>query len=253
MNYLNLTKTEADQLLDMRRDLVKLNLEKFNLTSQPARVGFVFDDSGSMEHLFNNGTVQAILEKIFPIALNFDDNGAADSWLFSNGFTRLGEITKDNYYNYVQKEIIPRASWGGTKYAPVMNDVMNKYLVEEPQSIPDYIVFITDGENMDRAAATESITKASKYPIFWQFVGIGNENFKFLKSLDEMEGRYIDNANFFSMSAKDFYSNDEVYNLMLKEYPSWLNNEKVKNMIKTNYSMAKEEIVKPKKKFFGLF
>ena len=83
MNYLNLTKTEADQLLDMRKDLVKLNLEKFNLTSQPARVGFVFDDSGSMEHLFNNGTVQAILEKIFPIALNFDDNGAADSWLFS--------------------------------------------------------------------------------------------------------------------------------------------------------------------------
>jgi hypothetical protein len=189
-----------------------------------------------MKNFFTQGTVQNIIERIIPLALTFDDNGELDLWLFHNAFFRCEGVTLNNFYGLA--DTISRTyTFGGTNYAPVMKDVDLKYIGEEPSNYPNYVIFITDGDNSDRTPATEVITAVSQHPIFWQFVGIGNSSFAFLNQLDNMQGRYIDNANFFSVNDIDRMSDDELYGKLFAEFPSWLSDAKVQNMLSNPYNM----------------
>ena len=71
----------------------------------------------------------------------------------------------------------------------------------------------------------------SKEPIFWQFVGLGNDSFDFLEKLDDMSGRYVDNADFFKIRNINKVSDKELYNQLLNEYPEWLKLVKSKGML----------------------
>lgn len=228
---LNLSKEESLNMLNLRKESLNLLcLDKKPLNGLTSRVGVILDYSGSMYNLYNNGTVQSVLEKLFPLALQFDDNGEMELWIFSDGFYRLENIDINNYYGYVKNNIM-KYRQGGTNYAPVLKDVYSKYMLEEPTNLPNYIIFITDGDNEDKQSATEVIKKMSKYPIFIQFVGIGNDSFEFLEKLDNMSGRYVDNASFFKIKDINKENDDDLYNKLLKEYPAWLEYQKVKEMI----------------------
>lgn len=250
MAQLNLSKEESLKMLDLRKQEVqKLCLEKRELSDLVSRVAVVLDFSGSMDRLYKNGTVQSVLERLFPIALQFDDNGEMEVWIFSDGFNRVGNISMDNYYGYVTERIYNRYRMGGTNYAPVLADIRKKYINEEPAKLPNYVIFITDGENMDESNARRVITEMSKEPIFIQFVGIGNESFRFLKELDDLKGRYVDNANFFKIKDINSESDSDLYQKLLAEYPSWLALPEVKNMIENQSLTPKAE----KKGLFSKF
>lgn len=235
-------------------EVVKVNLTKYNLNPDTkARVAFVIDISGSMEPAYKKGSVQEIVEKIFPIAINFDDNAEMDVWIFEDGFRRMPAMNKDNYYGYVQREILDKkCKFGGTSYAPVLKDVAKYYLEEKPEPSPVYVIFITDGDNFDKSETTKVVKELSNYPIFLQFVGVGNAGFDYLEKLDDMGGRYIDNADFFKVTYNDFYIENNLYGQLLQEYPNWLSDDRVKDMIQNNFK--REPKNEPKKKgFFGLF
>lgn len=229
---LNLNKEESLVALDLRKEEVNLLcLEKPELSNLKSRVALVLDYSGSMGPLYRNGTVQSVVERILPIAMQFDDNAELDLWIFENGYKRLGAITKENFYGYVKNEIMAKYRMGGTNYAPVMQDVAKKYINEEPASLPNYVIYITDGDNSDKTATTNFMKEVSKEPIFWQFVGVGNDSFAFLEKLDDMGGRYVDNADFFRIKDINKISDKELYNNLLNEYPEWLKLVKSKGMI----------------------
>ena len=88
------------------------------------------------------------------------------------------------------------------------------------------------------------IRAASEAPIFWQFVGIGNESFEFLKKLDDIDERKVDNANFFALNNFASISDNDLYRRLLSEYPQWLELSEVKDMIANQQT---------KKGFFGRF
>ncbi len=73
--------------------------------------------------------------------------------------------------------------------------------------------------------------QASKKPIFWQFVGVGGHDYGILEQFDTMEGRYVDNANFFALDDFRTVPNSELYSRLLNEFPQWLKEIKQKNMI----------------------
>lgn len=232
---LTLEKEESLKKLTLRKESInKICLKKKELTDLTARVAVVMDYSGSMDTLYRNGTVQSVLERLLPLALKFDDNGELETWIFESRFKRLKDININNYYDYIKNEdILRKYDMGGTNYAPVMRDVLNKYTKEDPSdTIPTLVLFLTDGDNFDKKQTEEVIKKASKYPIFWQFVGLGNSRYSFLESLDEMEGRYIDNANFFAVNNINKISDDELYSKLLNEYPSWIKEAREKNILK---------------------
>lgn len=234
-SMLNLSKEESLMQLNLKKDLIQsLCLEKKELHDLTARVAVVMDFSGSMESLYKRGTVQAILDRLLPVAMQFDDNGEMEVWLFDNSFIRMPDISLDNYYNYLKnEEVLKKYSMGGTRYAPVINDVVRKYTYEDKSNLPTLVLFITDGDNFsdDRVKATKAITEASKHPIFWQFVGIGNSSFSYLEELDEMEGRHVDNANFFAVNDLINITDEELYNRLLAEYPDWISKVKQLGMI----------------------
>lgn len=234
INSLNLSKETSLKQLNLRKESIQsLCLEKKELNGLIARVCMVMDFSGSMERLYMIGKVQEVIERLLPVAMQFDDNGVMEAWLFSNEYHRIPDISLNNYYDYINNnKLIKKYYMGGTEYAPVIEDACKKYIKEEPADIPTLVLFITDGDNSDKERTTKIIKESSKYPIFWQFVGIGNDRFNYLEHLDEMGGRYIDNANFFSVENLDNMSDNELYNKLLGEYPEWINKAKSVGLLK---------------------
>jgi hypothetical protein len=49
-----------------------------------------------------------------------------------------------------------------------------------------------------------------------------DSDFPFLEKLDELGGRLIDNANYFSVASPDEHGDAELYDLLMAEYPGWL-------------------------------
>jgi hypothetical protein len=94
------------------------------------------------------------------------------------------------------------------------------------EKTPIYVNFITDGEPSDRAEAEQQIRQAAFEPIFWQFMGIGR-SFPFLEKLDDLSGRYVDNADFFAVSEDELLGrnpipDDRLFERLMQEYPGWL-------------------------------
>lgn len=208
-------------VIKKRADLLKtVSITKGIKETTKSRVALVLDYSGSMDYLYRTGFVQELLERLMPLGINFDDNGAIDVILFHNKAKDLGEVTLSNFTGFIKREILAKHSMGGTSYASAINLVVDKYK-DEPGD-PVYCIFVTDGECMTERASEDAIIKASKYGIFWQFVGIGDENFSFLKRLDDMSGRQIDNANFFKVKKLKKMSDEELYSKMMAEYPEYL-------------------------------
>lgn len=228
ISSLNLNKEQSLQQLNLRKETISsLCLEKNELNGLIARVCMIMDISGSMDNLYRRGKVQEVVERLLPVAMQFDDNGVMEAWVFSNDAHRIPDISLDNYYGYIaENRLTQRYDMGGTEYAPVIKDVIRKYVKEEPANIPTLVLFITDGDNSDKTETTRAMIEASKYPIFWQFVGIGNSRFSYLEELDEMQGRYIDNANFFSVNDLGRISDKELYSRLLAEYPDWITKAK---------------------------
>lgn len=210
-------------------DKVLVNLSKqgkVNLSKHMARVAFAMDCSGSMDRLFDSGAVQNIITRLLPIALRFDDNGELESWLFSNGKRKLKPVTISNYRNYV-KDVMMKSgmNMGGTEYAPVLKDMVKYYINSDLSSMPAFIIFITDGANSDRSETDKIIRELSEYNIFIQFVGIGNESFDYLRSLDDMPDRKCDNTGFISVKDMEKMNDEELYMELIRQYKDWLNNK----------------------------
>ena len=207
-------------------------LEKKKLTDVVARVGLILDISGSMRSLYKNGTVQKVVERILAVASQFDDDGALDVWVYDNEFSRLKSVTERDFVNYVDEYILSNDlihKFGRNDEPPVMEDVINKYTIEQPEKVPTFIVFINDGGC--KRTIKKPIVESSNKSIFWQFVGIGDSNFDVLEKLDTMEGRFIDNANFFHIKDIEKISDEELYNNLLNEFPEWLAIAKTKGIL----------------------
>lgn len=234
--------------IDLRKQIVKeISLAK-KIQDVKAQVVVVMDYSGSMDHLYNNGFVQRLIERLVPVAMQFDDNGEMELYMFhTSSMKHKNAITESNVSGIVNREITPNYRYGGTSYAPPINDIIKDYFTvtekksffglkktttaESTSTDPVYVIFITDGENNDKYEAERAIREASKFGAFFQFVGIGDASLSFLEKLDDLDGRVIDNANFFQANDLDKMSDKELYDKLLNEFPSWLTEAKAKGII----------------------
>ena len=73
--------------------------------------------------------------------------------------------------------------------------------------------------------------EAARGPIFWQFVGFGGRHDGILEKLDHLSGRIVDNCNFFALDDLHQVSEDELYDRLLNEFPSWLEQAKRQGLL----------------------
>lgn len=231
----SLAKTDP-QLVDLTKK-VAVSLEKKLLPARRARFALALDISGSMDTLFRKGKIDSFVRRCLALALNLDDDGEIEVFLFGVDAHYYGAITVENYRNFTKDMRRRYDLEGGTQYGLVMELIRNHYTRKHKSDLPVYCMFLTDGGTQDVRRSETQIKEASYEPIFWQFMAIGEmpkpksgmfrnsrvlpRGFDFLEHLDKMSGRRVDNASFFAVSDPDEPSDDELMALMMGEYPDW--------------------------------
>ncbi len=242
---LNKVQDQAPHMVDLvKKGGVVLEKKGINPDLYKAAVIATLDHSGSAAGLYDRGLMQEVADIAFAAGLLFDDDGSVPVSLFDNTINPLGEMDLANCRSFVSQHT--RYRYGGTSYKTALEWIVDEagfgginlggssggggffrskssggnLEVKATAEYPVYAIFVTDGEPQDGAAAAEYLRLMSQLPIFVQFIGVGPHSFSFLKGLDDMDGRLIDNANFFD--AKDA-GNDQgkMLELMLGEFPDY--------------------------------
>jgi uncharacterized protein YegL len=209
----------------------KVSLSKRNGDGLRAAVYLVLDRSGSMSGFYGNGNVQSLAERVLAAAAHFDDDGTVPIVFFGSTVHLIQDIKLDSYAGRIQALHQKLGSMGSTNYAAAMRAVVQHYRKTNP-GVPALVIFQTDGAPNSQAEAEAVIRGAAGLPIFWQFIGFGYDQFTFLRNLDEMTGRVVDNAGFFSAGADPRQLTDvELYDKLLGEYPSWVEAARVAGIV----------------------
>ncbi|MGG0308208.1 VWA domain-containing protein [Priestia megaterium] len=229
----------------------KVVLEKKEIFGEKAHVVLATDISVSMSHLYHNGVVQELVDRLLGIGINMDADRCIDVFAFGERDHEIGTATEKNHEGFVNNVMLKKVSLEySTRYAGAMNRIVNKFgnpikpakqgffakflgkkQPEKKTDIPTLVFFVTDGDNFDKAEAERIINESSNQAIFWQFVGIGRERFVFLQKLDDLQGRYLDNADFFSVNDLNRVSDDDLYNKLLNEFPEWIKEARAKGVL----------------------
>lgn len=201
-----------------------VSLGKKGLTGHRAAVYLVLDHSGSMTHHYASGAVQRLADQVLGLSVNLDDDGVVPTVFFSTRADAPHDIGLDNYTGAIERLHSTR-TWGSTNYADAMHTVITHYCTAGATD-PALVVFQTDGNPNSRSEAKRLLKEASKLPIFWSFVGFGDE-LTFLRKLDNLRvgfgGRKVDNASLFETGRDPQNVTDaELYDGIMHEYPDWL-------------------------------
>jgi len=214
-----------------------ISLAKHKLDTVEARVAFVLDASGSMTGQFKKGHVQAVLDRIAVLSVQFDDDGTMDVWGFAERHKKYPDVTLDNLDGYIAaiQNTGKRSAWeilpglGGTNNEPpVMNEVIDYF---KDSTLPVFVVCITDGGISKTREIKEAIRRSANYPVFWKFVGLGGSNYGILERLDTFSDRRVDNSNFFAIDNFAHIKDEELYEKILEEFKDWLGLAKKEGII----------------------
>ena len=214
----------APQLISLAKK-AQVSLEKARLTDTKARVGLVLDASGSMNPQYTRGHVQEVIDRLIPLAVHFDDDGALDCWAFGAKPQQLNAVTLANFQNFIKTD---HGGWKDWELGARINDepkamrMVIDYYKKSGDKTPVYILFISDGGVHQDREITKLMIEAARLPIFWQFVGLGGRGYGILEKLDDMGGRVVDNCNFFALDRLDEVPEEKLYDLLMEEFPDWL-------------------------------
>ncbi|WP_079074763.1 VWA domain-containing protein [Streptomyces atriruber] len=196
-----------------------VSLEKSGLTGQRAAVYLVLDHSGSMVPFYQDGSVQRLAEQALGLSANLDDDGVVPLVYFGSYVEHLTDVELSSHQGAVSRSH-GAVHWGSTNYAAAIN-----YVVEAhgAAGAPALVIFQTDGEPDSREQVETALRSASEWPLFFAFVGFGPErNMRFLKKLDNLKGRQVDNASFFHAADPHSVSDAALYDGITHEYAGWL-------------------------------
>jgi hypothetical protein len=205
-----------------------VSLAKHGLDGQRAAVYLVVDYSGSMRPYYKDGSVQALADRVLGLSAHLDDDGRVPVVFFSTDVDAVTDIALADHRGRVERIVAGLGHMGKTSYHLAMDAVIDHYL-DSGAGAPALVVFQTDGGPINKLAAERFLCKASRLPLFWQFIGFGDpgsRQFEFLRKLDELpvpDKRAVDNAGFFHAGEDPRAVSDaELYDRLVGEFPRWL-------------------------------
>ncbi|MEV5381359.1 VWA domain-containing protein [Streptomyces sp. NPDC052721] len=229
MAALSLRKVEetAPALVDAYRS-AGVSLRKHGLDGLRAAVHLVVDHSGSMRPYYQDGSVQALADRVLGLSAHLDDDGRVPVVFFSTDVDAVTDIALAGHEGRIERIVSGLGRMGRTSYHLAMDAVIDHYL-DSGATAPALVVFQTDGGPVSGLAAERHLCKAARLPLFWRFVGFGDpgsRQFEFLRKLDEpaVPGkRTVDNAGFLHAGQDPRRVSDtELYDRLVAEFPRWL-------------------------------
>lgn len=228
-------------------------------TIVPCQVKVAMDVSGSFHDEHTDGYTQDLLNRFVPFAMLFDKDGVIDSYTFASYAGKLPLITKENYSNYIKKEVIDCYGYrGGTYYVPVLRlidqeaspqDVVIEAQPErkaswlgrltgqkdtpavEHQVIKgevekELVFFVTDGESSDTEASLMYLQSMAKKNIFFVFIGVGTSIKLFRDSFANTPSSiYLELSKSEIRDLKN-WTDEQIYDKLLQpSLITWMNKE----------------------------
>lgn len=219
---------EKRRVLDLRKQQVHSVLLSKGVQHERVRVVMVMDKSGSMAGEYKSGTVRRVFERMVPVSIQLDDDASLEVYLYGSKFAQLPDLRVEYLDRWLDDFVHLGGTHQGIKYSKIglANDepAIIKHLLEGRRAgtAPTLVLFFTDGGIYKNDQISALIRTAASLPVFWQFIGIGDNNFGVLADLDTMTGRVVDNAGFFPVTDLDRIDDAELYRRLLGEFPDWL-------------------------------
>ena len=234
-----------------------VSLEDTKLVNKSAKVALCIDISETMMPYLLSGKAQVFAEKILALGMILDSNSAIDVFLLANKAAyNIGSMTPDNFGDFINDALKKYESNHTSDYIHLIHELEQFYFPNDVNSgtkvvtsdEPVYAMVLTNGHTTDETATIQEMIKVSYKPIFWQFmaVGVGKEDlgsgiwawlmkpfaedYSFLKTLDDMPNRFLDNADFFNVTDPSEIKSEDLYRALLTEYPDWLQRAENKKM-----------------------
>jgi hypothetical protein len=243
-----LTKGEERLPVDMRKRLslrkeqVAVSLRKHGAAGVTARVVLVLDASGSMSFLYSKGVVADVVERMAAVAAQLDDDGEMQAWTFASNPARLPDLRLGDLPEWLRLHVrvgevglFRRGRKKGLHADQVdMRDVgiqneeqkviaeVRAYVRDNPAQAPTLVLFFSDGGVYRNSEIERELRDAVEEPVFWQFVGLGRSNYGVLERFDTLPGRRVDNVGFFAVDDIGTVPDQELYDRLLSEFPSWI-------------------------------
>ncbi|MFJ6986112.1 MULTISPECIES: VWA domain-containing protein [unclassified Streptomyces] len=245
-----LTKGEEHLPVDMRKRLslrkeqVAVSLSKRGATGVRARIVLVLDASGSMSFLYSRGVVADVVERMAAVAAQLDDDGSLQAWTFASEAARLPDLSVGELPEWLRLHVRvgemslfrrnkkPRKGMEPGQVDMRTIGIQNEeqkaiaqvrdFVRANPASDPTLVLFFSDGGVYRDAVIEKELRAAVEEPIFWQFVGLGRSNYGVLERFDTLPGRRVDNVGFFAVDDISTVPDQELYDRLLSEFPSWI-------------------------------
>lgn len=194
------------------------------------------DASGSMYDLYRGGRIQRVVDKFFTFASTLSEQGTMDLWAFGAKSRQFGAVTMDNVRDYTFAE-----SGGFERWMSMLNYQINNEpeamrditMIYGAQHRPVLVLFLTDGRLSSDWEIEEILIKTSRFPIYWQFVGLHGDQYGILERLQEIDGRHTENAGFFKVDDIDDMTDGELFHALLSNLEDWLQEISYKNMLES--------------------
>jgi stress response protein SCP2 len=230
--------------LSLRKEQVAVSLRKHGAVGVTARVILVLDASGSMSFLYSKGIVADVVERMAAVAAQLDDDGEMQAWTFASNAARLPDLRIGDlpvwlqlHVRVGQMSLFRRGKKPGRGLQADQIDMrtigiqneeqkaiaqVRTYVRENPADAPTLVLFFSDGGVYRDALIERELRDAVEEPIFWQFVGLGRANYGVLERFDTLPGRRVDNVGFFAVDDIGTVPDQELYDRLLSEFPTWV-------------------------------
>jgi stress response protein SCP2 len=230
--------------LSLRKEQVAVSLSKQGATGITARVVLVLDASGSMAFLYSRGVVADVVERMAAVAAQLDDDGEMQAWTFASEAARLPDLRLGELPEWLrlhvrggEMSLFRRGRKPRKGLEPGQVDMrsvgiqneeqkaiaqVRAYVRENPAPVPTLVLFFSDGGVYRDAAIERELRAAVEEPVFWQFVGLGRSDYGVLERFDTLPGRRVDNVGFFAVDDIGSVPDQELYDRLLSEFPSWI-------------------------------
>lgn len=197
--------------LSKRTEIATLNLsKKIKKIPTDLNVQLALDVSGSMQYSFRSGDVLTLLERIFSVCNILDEDKQITIHYFSTYvYPALNFSVEQDYENIssIVRTALNAPYWEGTNFAGVLGQILKTFVVKTPQDEgmfgfltnvfkksaqpkdqKNLILFITDGENGDKANTDKKLKEFAKIPnTYIQFIDVGSHNESLAKYAEELD------------------------------------------------------------------
>lgn len=209
-----------------------------NVITTLVPLALTFDDNGKAEvYQFNSGC-----KKIKDLDLNNYENYVKKCMDEPESTTKYSGPIKDILEDYFgiksdgdkvtyskpkKQSLIGRLFGKKSKTAKEAIVEQTSGSMADTSEYPVFVLYITDGDidYDDEERMTALIRESSTVNCFIQFIGASddkNTKFKYLRELDDLEGRECDNTGFVKFDDLRNVSDTDLYNAVLEQYANWL-------------------------------